>query len=157
MIIPQHRNRRPLAGQQRSQRSLPGSGKSRDVDREVLRRAIPVDEQPRLALVFADAVVKERPRRQAVQFDQRIDRGGIDILLVTRPLVEIIAHPRFAEILEQHQTARGILAENIGSAHAIGVEPFRRAQERCRVLVRRRCIHQHRGLLALADAKIAPE
>ena len=92
-----------------------------------------------------------------MQFHQRIDRRLIDLRLVGRPLIQIFAHPDFAEILKQHQPAGRVFSQDARRAQAIGIKPLGRPQERRGILGRRRRIHQHRALLAQAKAEIAAE
>ncbi len=157
MIIAQHGHTGPLPGEQLDQHLFPGRAISSAIDRQPLRRTIPLGQQPDFAHILAQRVVEERPRRQSVQFDQRIDCGGIYRHLVTRPFVQIVAHPYFAEIFEQDQPACSVFGMDPGSAQRVFVEPLGRAQEGFGILVRRRRVHQHRGLLAPAEPEVTAE
>ena len=102
MIIAQHADPVALAREHRRERCLPRRVPAGGIDAQPLRRAPPFDEQPRLAHILGQTIGGERPRRQFVQLDQRLNRIAIDLGLVGGPRVEILAHPRFAEVLDQH-------------------------------------------------------
>ena len=157
VIIAQHANPDTLPGEQLAQRLLPRPDITLGIDLEALRGAVPFGEQPGFALVLSQRVIEKGARGQLVQFDQCIDRGGIDRALVAGPLVEVFAHPHVAEVLDQDQPARGILGVNVRGAQAVGVKPFGCAQVWRGVLVGRRRIHQHRGFRPELDPEIAPE
>ena len=62
-----------------------------------------------------------------------------------------------AEILKQQQAMIEIARENLRRGEAMAAEPLAHRNERARVLVRRRRIHEHRAAGTVDDAEIAAE
>ena len=88
---------------------------------------------------------------------QRIDRLRVDPALVGRMGIDPFAHALVAEILDQHPAISGVLTQYAGRAQAVPVEPVRHVQERLRVLVRRRRMHQHGAVTPHPYPEVAAE
>ena len=157
MIVTQHRDAGFLTWEHGSQRFFPGGLPACPVDCQTYRGAIPFHKQRRFALVHIHIIGFEGTGRQPVKLHQRVDRLGIDIMLLMGMIVDPFLHPRIAEILGQHPALGRIFAQDFGPTQAIGIQPFGNMQKWLGVLMRRRCMHQHRALSTAADAEIAAE
>ena len=83
--------------------------------------------------------------RVLVQVDEHVGRKLVQLALAARVLIEIFAQPPIAEIAEQQQALVEIAREDLRRAQADRGEPLGDGDERPRVLVRRRRVHQHRA------------
>ena len=92
-------------------------------------------------------------RRMAVQVDQHVGGKLVQLALAVGRQVERLAQPVVAEIAEQQQPALEIVGEDFGRAEADRDQPFGDRDERPRVLLRRRRVHQHRLMAALANTR----
>jgi len=79
-----------------------------------------------------------------VERHQRIDRRAIGHLFIRLIAIEPFAHPVIAEIFDQHPPGGGLFGKDSGRAHRVFAQPAGNMQERRRVFVRRRRVHQHR-------------
>src|SRR4051812_2866631 len=96
-------------------------------------------------------------RCMLMQMDQDIGGEAVQFLLALRIVVEKFTKTPIAEIGEQEQAPLHIPCEDLRRAEANGREPFGDINERTGVLVRRRCIHQDRALVAAHNPEIAAE
>ena len=92
-----------------------------------------------------------------VQVNQDIRRKRVQVALPLRIFVEDLAQPPVAEIGEQKQALVHVAREDLRGAEPHRRQPFGDCDERPRVLVRRRRIHQHRGAVALDHTEVAAE
>jgi len=90
-----------------------------------------------------------------VQVPDQVDRLGVDRVLTCRIHIQRLAHAVVAEILEQDQTCIGVPRQNLGRGETMLVEMVRHREERPRILVRRRGIHQHGIAVGSQDTEIA--
>ncbi len=92
-----------------------------------------------------------------MQLDQRLDRVGIDFALLVRLGLDPVAQVMRAEILDQHQPALGLLGIDLRRSQSVLHQPFADMNERTRILVGRRSVHQHGAFAQTANAKISAE
>ena len=155
MIIAQYGHTGLLPFDQRAERGFPGRSIAFAIHFQPHSRAIPFDQQQRLAQIDRHVVGCEGPRRQTMQPHQRVDRLCIDCALVIRMLVDPLAHAMVAEIFGQHPSLGRVLGDDRGGAHAVCIEPASDVQERRGVFMRRRCMHQHCALGIFPEPEIA--
>ena len=158
MIIAQHSHRSEPVARDRGEDFAPRRPIRVRVHIGADRRAIPFDEQPELVEPLVEPVRPEaRHRRVLVKMDQHVRRQLVQFALARRILVEELAQPPVAEITEQEQALVKIASKDLRRAQTDRREPFGNGDERPRILVRRRRVHQHGGAIPLDHAEIAAE
>ena len=77
--------------------------------------------------------------------DEQVDRELVELGSRVRRVVERLAQPGVAEIVDQQQALLEVAGEDRGRREAGVGQPFGDGDERPRILVRRRRVHQHRA------------
>ncbi len=157
MVIAQHCHARQLPFCQRGKHLLPRRIVRGFVHRDPGGRAEPFGEQTHLAHVGSKVIRCERARRTGVERHQRIDRLAVGCIFCRRVLVQPVAHPVVAEVLDQHQPGIEPSGMDRRRAQALPQQPLPDMKEGTGIFMWRRGVHQHgAGIIAL-HTEIAPE
>src|SRR5690349_15271035 len=92
-----------------------------------------------------------------VKVDEHVCCELVQLNLTRRVFVEELAKAPVSEVGEEQQPLFEIACEDLRGAEAYRGEPFGDGDERARILMRRRRVHQHRRALSLHDSEIAAE
>ena len=92
-----------------------------------------------------------------MELDLRVHGLGVDIAFLAGMIVDPFLHPRVAEIFGEHPAIGRIFGQDRGSAHTDFFEPVGDVEKRPGILVRRGCMHQHRGLPGHPQPEVTAE
>ena len=128
------------------------------------RGQVPLDQQrglfeQRVRVVVGEAGGDRQERGSAVQIHQKIDGEGVKRRL-RRARARPGQHPVegvVAQVLEQHEPGVGVVGIDPRRAESEGGQVPRDRQERARVLVGRRRVHQHRRSPGALETLVAAE
>ena len=159
MIIAQDGDRAKAVLGKRLQYVGPGAAIRIDVNVETDGLAVPVREQHQLLEPLLEAVLGQAGhRRMLMQMDEHVGRQLVELPLPVGRQVERLAQPVVAEIAEQQQSAGQVAGDDLGRAESDRDQPFGDRDERPRVLVRWRSVHQHSLVtIAAQDPEITAE
>ena len=160
MIIAQHQDGIVLDdGQNVAPGLSPGAKILVLIDLQPQRRHIPFGQQGDLA-AHRRVVIRRQVRRRRLRRDPGEDVDGdlVNLDFAVRLAQQQWTDPVVAEILEQQQPLAAVDRQRARRREAAVEEVTGDGQERADILVRRRRIHQHRGLAGGGmDAEIAAE